>query len=73
MPIIEMHLMTGRTNEQKTQAAKAVTDAITQALGVKKESVRILITEHGEYDFFVSGMTMAERSMLQSTKQVEGK
>ena len=61
MPILEMHLMTGRTKEQKATAAKAVTDALVESLGVKRESVRILITEHGDHDFFVSGMTMSER------------
>ena len=69
MPIIEMHFMTGRTEEQKCNAAKAVTDALVSSLGVKRESVRILITEHGEHDFFVSGMTMKERSQAQQAAQ----
>jgi 4-oxalocrotonate tautomerase len=47
MPIIEMHLAEGRTPEQKRKVANAVTEAVMQALGVKSEAVRILITEHG--------------------------
>lgn len=31
MPIIEMHLMEGRTTEQKSSAAKAITDAVTSS------------------------------------------
>lgn len=69
MPILEMHLMKGRTEEQKCNAARAVTEALVASLGVKRESVRILITEHGEHDFFVSGMTMKERSQAQLTAQ----
>lgn len=69
MPILEMHLMTGRTDEQKTNAAKAVTEALVSTLGVKRESVRVLITEHGEFDFFVSGMTIKERNLAQQTAQ----
>ena len=67
MPILEMHLMAGRTKEQKATAAKAVTDALVESLGVKRESVRILITEHGDHDFFVSGMTMSERASAQQS------
>ena len=69
MPILEMHLMKGRTEQQKSAAAKAVTDALVTSLGVKRESIRILITEHGEYDFFVSGMSMKERSLSQQAAQ----
>lgn len=69
MPILEMHLMTGRTNEQKSNAAKAVTEALVDTLGVKRESVRVLITEHGPNDFFVSGITMAQRNDTQHAAQ----
>lgn len=68
MPIIEMHMMKGRTDDQKRCAAKAVTEALVDSLGVSKESVRILITEHGDCDFFVSGLTMAERNSLRELK-----
>jgi len=59
MPIIEMHLMEGRTTEQKSSAAKAITDAVTSSLGVRAESVRILITEHAGAEFYVAGVSPA--------------
>ena len=65
MPIIEMHLSEGRTAEQKRRVATAVTEAVTRALGVKSESVRILITEHANEEFFVAGETLAERAERQ--------
>lgn len=65
MPIIEMHLMEGRTVEQKRAVAQAVTEAVTRSLGVKHDSVRILITEHGDEEFFVGGMNMAQRAVAQ--------
>lgn len=55
MPILEMHLMEGRTEEQKQRMAVAVTDALVESLGVKAESVRILITEHRNDEFYVAG------------------
>lgn len=61
MPIIEMHLLEGRTVEQKRGAAAAITQAVAQTLGVKPEQVRILITEHGFEDFSVAGKTVGER------------
>ncbi len=67
MPIIEMHLMEGRTTEQKRSAAAAITAAVSQALGVNPESVRILITEHRSDEFYVAGKTMAQRAAEQQS------
>lgn len=68
MPIIEMHLMEGRTVEQKRAVAQAVTEAVTHSLGVKQDTVRILITEHGDEEFFVGGMNMAQRAAAQRAR-----
>lgn len=63
MPILEMHLVEGRTTEQKRAVSKAITNAIVESLGVKSESVRILITEHkGDDGFYVGGLTIKERN-----------
>lgn len=55
MPIIEMHLLVGRSSEDKARLASAVTAAATESLGVNPETVRILITEHGKDEFYVAG------------------
>lgn len=57
MPIIEIHLIQGRTVEQKRAVAEAVCEAVTRMLGVKPEQVRLLITEHGFEEFSVGGVT----------------
>jgi 4-oxalocrotonate tautomerase len=62
MPIIEMHMMVGRTTEQKLKVAAAVTEAVAKALECSPETVRILITEHAGDGFFVAGKTMAQRA-----------
>lgn len=56
MPIIEMHLLEGRSSEQKQRAATAITTAVVESLGVKAETVRILITEHNADEFYVAGV-----------------
>lgn len=61
MPIIEMHMVTGRTDEQKQRVAAAVTVAVSSSLDCPPETVRILITEHGQEEFYVGGLTKAQR------------
>jgi 4-oxalocrotonate tautomerase len=62
MPIIQFNLMEGRTAEQKKRLAEKVTDTVVEVLGVKRETVRILIHEMGPHDFSVGGVTQAERA-----------
>ncbi len=61
MPIIEMHLLEGRSVELKRAAVKAITAACVESLKVPPETVRILITEHAEEHFSVGGITVGER------------
>ncbi|MEH6501454.1 MAG: tautomerase family protein [Pseudoalteromonas distincta] len=62
MPIIEMHMLEGRTPEQKSRAAKAITEAVINSLGVRAESVRILITELRGAEFYVAGVAPAMKA-----------
>jgi 4-oxalocrotonate tautomerase len=66
MPILEMHLLEGRSVELKRKAVAAVTTALVESLGVRAEQVRILITEHNDENFSVGGQTIGQRN--QSTK-----
>lgn len=68
MPIIEMHLMTGRTVEQKRRVVAAVCEAAARALDVSPSTVRILVTEHGPEEFSVAGVTAGERSESNTIK-----
>ena len=62
MPIIEMHLLEGRSLEMKRKAITAITNAVIESLDVRREQVRILITEHGAENFAVGGITVGARS-----------
>lgn len=68
MPIIEMHMIEGRTVEQKQRVAAAVTSAVAESLECNPETVRILITEHGREEFYVGGMTKSQRDALLEQK-----
>ncbi len=56
MPIVEISLMEGRGATQKTALFQAVTEAIQGALGVPKESVRIILREIPRGHFAVGGV-----------------
>jgi len=61
MPILEMHLLEGRSVELKRKAVAAITVALVETLKVPPETVRILITEHNDENFSVGGVTIGER------------
>lgn len=62
MPIIEIHLLEGRSTEQKRAVSAGVTDALVAALNVRREQVRILIHEVGPEDFSIAGETAGMRA-----------
>lgn len=68
MPIVQMHLLEGRTVAQKRKAVKAVTDALVESLGVPRETVRIIISEMPVEHFAVGGETTGEKRAAASSK-----
>ncbi|MFZ4535143.1 tautomerase family protein [Propionivibrio sp.] len=62
MPILEMHLLAGRSVEKKRKAVAAITKALVETLEVRPDQVRILITEHSDENFAVGGVTVGERN-----------
>lgn len=61
MPIIQINMMEGRSDQQKKRLVEQVTDAVVSAIDAPRENVRILIHELGPYDFAVAGVPAAER------------
>ncbi|WP_309639142.1 2-hydroxymuconate tautomerase [Methylibium sp.] len=60
MPIIEIHMLEGRTVQQKRAMVSGITEAVTFALGVRADQVRILIDELATEHFAVDGKTAGE-------------
>ena len=60
MPIIQVNLLEGRTVAQKRAMIAAVTDAIVESLGVRRESVRIMINEMHPEHFALAGTSAGE-------------
>ncbi len=46
MPIVNVNMMEGRTDEQKEALIKAVAEAVMESIGAPKENIRVLIDEY---------------------------
>lgn len=55
MPIIHVHMMEGRSPDQKQAMMKRVTEAVVETLGVRTEAVRIILQEIPSGHFSVGG------------------
>lgn len=61
MPIVEIHMLEGRTDEQKKALLDSVTDAVRDSLGVSLTSIRVWIQEFSPKDYMVAGELYADR------------
>ncbi len=64
MPLIQINLAEGRTDDEKRALLSAVTQAAVNAIGVAQSSVRVWIQEVPATDFMVGGVLLADRSVL---------
>lgn len=55
MPIINIMLVEGRTQDDKQRLVSAITDAVHDSIGAPKENVRIIINETPKNHFAVAG------------------
>jgi 4-oxalocrotonate tautomerase len=55
MPIIQVNLMEGRSDEQKEALIAALTDATVQSLGAPRDSVRVLLNEMPKTHWGIGG------------------
>ncbi len=55
MPLIEVHLLEGRSAEQKKALCAAVTKAVQEAIGAPVETIRVWIEEFGRQDYMAAG------------------
>ena len=60
-PFIEIHHLEGRTQEQREQLAKAITDAVSEIFKVEKESVWIKFSEMPKDHFAKAGKLASKK------------
>jgi 4-oxalocrotonate tautomerase len=67
MPLIEIHLLEGRTNEQKKALLSAVTQAVHESIGAPRESIRVWVQEFAPTEYMVAGVLAADRHGAKSS------
>lgn len=60
MPIVQIHILEGRSIEQKRQMVDGVTKAICESLTIPPEKVRIIISNMENEDFAVAGKLVVD-------------
>lgn len=60
MPIVNVTMLEGRTEEQKRQLVKAITDALVETCGARSESVTITIVEVPTTNIAVAGTLVSD-------------
>jgi 4-oxalocrotonate tautomerase len=61
MPLIEIHLLEGRTDEQKKALLASVTRAVHESVGAPLESIRVWIQEFSSKEYMTAGVLAADR------------
>ncbi|MDI3328634.1 MAG: 2-hydroxymuconate tautomerase [Alicyclobacillaceae bacterium] len=61
MPLVQLHILEGRSLERKKRLIREVTEAIHRTLEAPRENIRVVIYEIPKDHWAVGGMTMRER------------
>ena len=60
MPLIEVHMLEGRTDEQKRALLEAITQAVHDSLGSPLPTIRVWIQEMSKKEYMVAGKLAVE-------------
>ncbi len=62
MPFVHVTLLEGRTEAQRRRLIEKVTDAIVEAVGAPRESVRVWISEVNGENWGIAGVSIKDRA-----------
>lgn len=57
MPIVQIHLLEGRTDEQKENLITEVTKAVSKTIDAPASAIKIIVTEMDKQNFGSDGMS----------------
>lgn len=60
MPLVQITLARGRTPEQLAELGRAVTEAVSGAVGAPAENVRVVVQECEPEHWFIGGQSIAD-------------
>lgn len=61
MPIVDMKMLEGFSQERKDAMYEEVTAALCRTLGCRPDQVRIMVTDLAKGDFAIAGRSVAAR------------
>lgn len=62
MPIVTVKMLEGRTDDQKRELVKKVTEAVTETTQAPPERVSVVIEEMAAENFGVAGTRMSDKA-----------
>ena len=62
MPLVEIHLLEGRTDEQKKALLTAVTAAVHDSIGAPLETIRVWVREFSPKEYMAAGVLAADKN-----------
>ena len=60
MPVIRIDMVEGRTQEQKREIVKEITETMARVAGTKPEDVRIIIVDHPRENLAAGGQLLID-------------
>jgi 4-oxalocrotonate tautomerase len=60
VPIIQVHMLEGRTQELKKKLVANMTEAVVKSLNVKPEDVRIILMDMAKSNYSIAGVMKSE-------------
>ena len=67
MPLVAIHLLEGRTDEQKKALLTAVTAAVRDSIGAPLETIRVWVQEFSPTEYMAAGVLAADRREAKSS------
>ncbi|MFN5540293.1 MAG: 2-hydroxymuconate tautomerase [Candidatus Melainabacteria bacterium] len=61
MPIVEIYLLEGRSEEQKRNLVKEVTEVICRTIQTEPEQVRIILSDMKKSDYSIGGVLISDK------------
>ncbi len=62
MPIVQIHMIEGRSVEQKRALVQKVTDAVCETINVTPEHVKIILSDMAKHDYAIGGVLKLDAS-----------
>lgn len=72
MPLVNVHMASGRSPEQKKALMTAITEAVVSELGAPRDTVRVWITEMDAADYMAGGEVLADKRARLAAAEAEG-